>query len=181
MRTIVLSLTLACLALAAPADAKPRSGHGSSSHASTSHRSSKSYTTHPRSTNAKGVPRNSKGRIARDPKQKAQFEKTHPCPSTGKSHGACPGYVVDHIRPLKRGGADRPENMQWQTKEAARQKDKTESRVALPPESFLWHVVSITGRLHQPQVISHSWMFDHCSPERHNGISPIDCYHIAFQ
>jgi hypothetical protein len=67
-----------------------------------------------------------KGRIARDPKQKVKFEKTHPCPSTGKRSGACPGYVVDHIRPLKRGGADRPENMQWQTKEAARQKDKTE-------------------------------------------------------
>jgi hypothetical protein len=58
--------------------------------------------------------------------KKAKFEKTHPCPSTGKSSGACPGYVVDHVRPLKRGGADRPENMQWQTKEAARQKDKTE-------------------------------------------------------
>jgi hypothetical protein len=58
--------------------------------------------------------------------KKAKFEKTHPCPSTGRTPEACPDYVVDHIRPLKRGGADRPENMQWQTREAAKQMDKTE-------------------------------------------------------
>ena len=29
--------------------------------------------------------------------------------------GACPGFVVDHIQPLKRGGMDAPENMQWQS------------------------------------------------------------------
>jgi hypothetical protein len=52
--------------------------------------------------------------------------KSHPCPSTGKTYGACPGYGVDHKTALKRGGADRPENMQWQTKEAAREKDKWE-------------------------------------------------------
>jgi hypothetical protein len=72
------------------------------------------------------VKRDSKGRIARDPKQKAQFEKTHPCPSNGKRSGACPGYVIDHVRPLKRGGADRPENMQWQTTADAKRKDRTE-------------------------------------------------------
>ena len=33
---------------------------------------------------------------------------------TGYPHGR-PGYVVDHIIPLKRGGADAPWNMQWQT------------------------------------------------------------------
>jgi hypothetical protein len=52
--------------------------------------------------------------------------RSHPCPSTGKTYGACPGYVVDHITPLKRGGADSPSNMQWQTKEAAKAKDKWE-------------------------------------------------------
>ena len=40
--------------------------------------------------------------------------------------GACPGYVVDHVVPLKRGGADAPENMQWQTTAEAKAKDKVE-------------------------------------------------------
>jgi len=34
--------------------------------------------------------------------------------------------VVDHVKPLKRGGADAPSNMQWQTKEAAKEKDRRE-------------------------------------------------------
>jgi hypothetical protein len=40
--------------------------------------------------------------------------------------GACPGYVVDHIIPLKRGGADEPANMQWQTVAEAKAKDRIE-------------------------------------------------------
>jgi hypothetical protein len=34
--------------------------------------------------------------------------------------------VVDHITPLKRGGADAPENMQWQTRAEAKAKDRVE-------------------------------------------------------
>jgi len=52
--------------------------------------------------------------------------RTHPCPSTGKSHGACRSYVVDHVVPLKRGGPDRPDNMQWQTTAEGKAKDKVE-------------------------------------------------------
>jgi hypothetical protein len=37
-----------------------------------------------------------------------------------------PGYVVDNRVPLKRGGADAPSNMQWQTKADAKAKDKWE-------------------------------------------------------
>ena len=70
--------------------------------------------------------RTSHGKTKRDPAQRRAFQRTHPCPSTGKTSGACPGYVVDHVTPLKRGGADRPENMQWQTVEDAKAKDKWE-------------------------------------------------------
>jgi len=62
----------------------------------------------------------------RSPAATGAFQRSHPCPSTGKTSGACPGYVIDHITPLKRGGADSPWNMQWQTTEAAKQKDKWE-------------------------------------------------------
>jgi 5-methylcytosine-specific restriction endonuclease McrA len=57
----------------------------------------------------------------RDPRQLNAFKKQHPCPSTGKTYGSCPGYTVDHVVPLKRGGADAPYNMQWQTEAAAKQ------------------------------------------------------------
>lgn len=73
-----------------------------------------------------GVSRTAKGKVARSPQAKAAFKKTHPCPSTGRASGSCPGYVIDHVVPLKRGGADRPSNMQWQTTAAAKAKDKRE-------------------------------------------------------
>jgi hypothetical protein len=34
--------------------------------------------------------------------------------------------VIDHVTPLKRGGADDPSNMQWQTTADAKAKDKVE-------------------------------------------------------
>lgn len=66
------------------------------------------------------------GGIHRSPLMKAHFRQAHPCPATGKTHGACPGYVIDHVVALKRGGADAPYNMQWQTTAAAKAKDKIE-------------------------------------------------------
>lgn len=57
---------------------------------------------------------------------RAEFQRQHPCPATGQPRGACPGYVVDHIKPLCAGGADAPSNMQWQTVEAGRAKDRGE-------------------------------------------------------
>jgi hypothetical protein len=62
----------------------------------------------------------------RDPAQRAAFVKMHPCPSTGKTRGRCPGYVVDHVMPLCAGGRDQPSNMQWQTQEEAKNKDRKE-------------------------------------------------------
>src|SRR6266480_2121778 len=61
------------------------------------------------------------------PHQRAEFVKKHPCPATGKKKGACPGYVVDHIKPLCAGGADHPSNMQWQTRKEAKIKDRREA------------------------------------------------------
>jgi hypothetical protein len=84
-------------------------------------RSTHEYTYRPhRSNYAEGVQRNRYGRIARDPAVKRQFMR-----QAGYPKGR-PGHVVDHIIPLKRGGADHPDNMQWQTQEEARAKDKVE-------------------------------------------------------
>ena len=43
---------------------------------------------------------------------KEAFRRSNPCPATGKTYGACPGYVVDRVQALKRGGAADPSNMQ---------------------------------------------------------------------
>jgi hypothetical protein len=75
------------------------------------------YSSHP---NYSFVPRDSKGRIKRSSAAKYEFKK-----ETGYPRGR-PGYVIDHIRPLKRGGCDCPSNMQWQTKAEAKAKDKIE-------------------------------------------------------
>ena len=73
-------------------------------------------------------PREQNGKIKRSSSARREFIRLHPCPSTGKSSGPCPGYVVDHIRPLSIGGADDPSNMQWQTRAAAKAKDRIERR-----------------------------------------------------
>ena len=72
------------------------------------------------------VKRDARGRIARSSSARHEFQRLNPCPSTGRGSGKCPGYVIDHVRALKHGGADRPSNMQWQTVAAARAKDRIE-------------------------------------------------------
>jgi hypothetical protein len=57
---------------------------------------------------------------------KQEFQRLHPCPSTGRTTGACPGYVKDHIVPLACGGPDAVANMQWQTVADAKAKDRWE-------------------------------------------------------
>lgn len=64
----------------------------------------------------------------RNPKQVTAFRNLNPCPATGLAAGACPGWVVDHIIPLSVYGPDTPENMQWQTVEDAKKKDRLEYR-----------------------------------------------------
>jgi len=89
----------------------PSGKHSSKSHSSTGKHGSKK---------AQGVKRDSHGKIARSEKAKKDFMK-----QSGYPNGR-PGYVVDHIVPLKKGGADTPSNMQWQAKDAAKAKDKWE-------------------------------------------------------
>lgn len=62
----------------------------------------------------------------RSPWVPKQFQYTHPCPSTGRTTGPCPGYVRDHVIPLACGGSDSTMNMQWQTTEAGKDKDRWE-------------------------------------------------------
>ena len=57
-----------------------------------------------------------------------EFQRLNPCPSTGKTYGACPGWIKDHIVALCKGGADAVWNMQWQTVAEAKAKDKWECK-----------------------------------------------------
>lgn len=75
-----------------------------------------------------GVPRDHHGRILRSASAKGAFKKLHPCPATGRSRGRCPGYVIDHIKPLACGGPDAPVNMHWQTLADGKAKDKWERK-----------------------------------------------------
>jgi hypothetical protein len=109
-----LAFALACLS---PSVTATGGGHSHYSSTTSSHSHSKA---------PPWVHRDSHGKIARDPKQTEAFKKQHPCPVTGKTYGPCHGYVIDHIAPLKRGGADAPSNMQWQTTAEAKAKDKWE-------------------------------------------------------
>jgi hypothetical protein len=73
-----------------------------------------------------GLQRDGHGHIKRSEEAKHAFMRQHPCPATGRSSGPCPGYVIDHVKALKHGGADDPNNMQWQTVQQAKEKDRWE-------------------------------------------------------
>jgi hypothetical protein len=59
---------------------------------------------------------------------KREFQLMHPCPATGRTSGACPGYVKDHVVPLACGGPYAVANLQWQTIRDAKAKDKWETK-----------------------------------------------------
>ena len=65
---------------------------------------------------------------ARSPSEVRKFRAEHPCPSTGKIRGACPGWQVDHKIPLKCHGDDNPRNMQWLTIAQHKKKTRREAR-----------------------------------------------------
>jgi len=70
-----------------------------------------------------GVPTTKRGDSAR-----YEFMKR-----TGYAHGR-PGWVVDHIFALCKGGLDSADNMQWQTVAAAKKKDRIECDCKLLPK-----------------------------------------------
>ena len=122
-RWILAAIAAVSLALA-PVGLEAKGGGHSGRHSrSGSHKSKgSSEKSGKKAASCTSCARDKHGRIKRDPKQRAAFAK-----STGYPHGR-KGYVVDHIIPLECGGADVPSNMQWQTKEAAALKDRTEVR-----------------------------------------------------
>lgn len=62
---------------------------------------------------------------------KHAFIRANPCPAAvAHSKYSCPGYVIDHVVSLDCNGKDVPENMQWQTVQAAKAKDKVERNSA---------------------------------------------------
>ena len=125
MTKLLLLVILAIISLP-PVSAKGRASGSSSSRPAY-------RTATPRASTARRPPakcysckRASTGRIHRSSSARTTFQKSNPCPSTGKTTGGCKGHVIDHVRPLKRGGADSPENMQWQSTAAAKAKDRVE-------------------------------------------------------
>jgi len=127
----------ALLLLAAPVFLEARSGSRSGSHSSKSRSERKAEKsgavshneaarTHHAQTYCASCERDKRGKIKRSPQARAAFRRQHPCPSTNSTSGGCPGFVVDHVKPLKRGGADAPSNMRWQTVAEAKAKDRVE-------------------------------------------------------
>ena len=109
MRTTIAALFLA-FSLAVPALATSHRSGSTHHHTSGTHHRSGTH----------------KFRIHRSAEAKAAFKRQQPCPSTGKSSGPCPGYVIDRVKPLACGGVDDPSNMQWQTVAEGKAKDKWE-------------------------------------------------------
>jgi hypothetical protein len=103
--------------------ASPKSGSGSSGSSGSTGSASGSG-----SSSGSGVTRDSHGKIKRSAAAKDIFKRQHPCPSTGETSGPCPGYVIDHIVPLCASGPDATYNMQWQTLDQGKEKDRWEKK-----------------------------------------------------
>jgi hypothetical protein len=77
----------------------------------------------------RSVRRSASSAAARLSSRRPAVAREHPCPSTGRTSGACPGYRKDHIKALACGGPDAVWNLQWQTVADARAKDRWERKV----------------------------------------------------
>lgn len=65
----------------------------------------------------------------RAPAVRAEFMRQHPCPSTGRSAGPCPGWQADHWTPLCIGGADVVSNYRWLTVDEHKAKTRSDVRL----------------------------------------------------
>ncbi len=68
------------------------------------------------------------GAADRSRSTRAEFQRTNPCPSTGKPRGPCPGWQVDHHQPICADGRDAIDNLRWI--EVEPHKEKTRKDVA---------------------------------------------------
>ena len=109
----ILTLAMATTLIAGPIQSasSPRSSHSRATHVRSEKRSDTSEHA-------------SMDRTQRSTAARREFQRRNPCPATGDTTG--PGFVIDHVIPRKRGGPDAPDNMQWQTTEAAKEKDRIE-------------------------------------------------------
>lgn len=71
-------------------------------------------------SSAHQIPRDDYGRIKRDRSVVREFKY-----QTGYPYGR-PGYQIDHVVPLRCGGCDTIENMQWLSRENHKRKTATE-------------------------------------------------------
>jgi hypothetical protein len=95
-----------------------------------------------------------------------EFQLIHPCPSTGLTSGACPGWVKDHFVPLAGGGPDAVSNMQWQTIRDVKAKDNGKRRAAvigMPAAAMVGPDQRLQVR-RQPRNREHHCKYDHRGP-----------------
>jgi|ERR1035437_6860752 5-methylcytosine-specific restriction endonuclease McrA len=126
MRRLGLLVFVALLAIMPALSGRSSSHSAKGSRAPSNSAPKARSTSRPSKAKCASCARDSKGKIKRSATAKRDFQKAHPCPSTGRTFGACKGYVIDHVVPLKRGSPDSPSNMQWQTTAAAKAKDRIE-------------------------------------------------------
>lgn len=68
----------------------------------------------------------------RSPTLRAEFMRQNPCPATGSTRGACPGYQVDHREALICGGRDELSNLQWLSVAEHKAKTRVEVKLCRP-------------------------------------------------
>ena len=64
-----------------------------------------------------------------------EFRRLNPCPATGQTRGACPGWVVDHAWPICANGPDVSKNLRWSAQAEARAKDREERAMCVAIKS----------------------------------------------